>query len=384
VNSEIDDVIREAVREQERLAAPADRVRAALPTRAASYARRRRATVGLTAMAAAAAAVAVAVAVPTVLREPAGGGGVAAPPTAASTEDPAADPGLGSVPLRFAPTWLPAGMVERSRFVPVTGTPATKSGMVRVWSREPLDQESGFVADDAHVGLYASRARPDPGADHAPPVAVDENGQRIRGGGTVAEVDVDGRPGRYYDGMVTWQIDEKTQLMLVAPGVGLSKEDLLRIARSVRPDSTALRSPLRLGWLPDGFVEQDLTVAGNSATEWEARMVAERKATPDEPAKGFVSVELGPRNGDDPSSGERFEIDGRPARLTQVDIELTTRPGYRARWALVVDLDSGRRLTVFGGVGPHAGQAPVPTREDVIRVAEHVELAEPDLTWFAG
>ncbi|OLF14599.1 hypothetical protein [Actinophytocola xanthii] len=389
MNSEIDDeigeVIREAVREQERRAAPAERVRAALPSRAASYARRRRTARGLTAVTAVTAAVAVAVAVPAVLREPDRGGGVADPSTATSTTRPdSAAPDLGSVALRFAPAWLPEGMVERTRVGPLSDALAAKSGVTRIWSRAPLDPGTGFLAGDGNIGLYATAARPDEGAAHLPPVTLGEDGRPARTGSGPEEVDINGRPGREYGGnMLVWQPDERTTLALVAPGVGLSDEDLLRIARSVRPDPAVLRAPLRLNWLPEGMVAQDLTVAGNSATEWEAGVMAEQKTDPGAGAQRFVAAHVGTQTRSGvPRDGERLEIAGRPAYLSRTEGGLEARPGNRTEWVLVVDLGQGRRLTVQGGTGQQAGRTPPPTREDMIRVAENIEVAEPDLTWF--
>ncbi|WP_156077024.1 hypothetical protein [Saccharothrix sp. NRRL B-16314] len=372
MNNDIDDLIRDAVRRQEELAVDPDRIRAALPARAARRVRVHR-TRTLIAVAAAA-SVAVAVAVPTVvLREAADVGVASSPatptPTAPSTAAPS--PGTATAPLRFKPTWLPSGLTEWQRSVPLTSEPDTKASVVRIWKTTPADEI-------ANLGLYAYSSRQDK-SPPSPPVVVNAEGTTIELTDPGREVEINGKPG-YYDGRstITWQVDPATKLMLVAPELGLSEDDLFRIARSVQPDDTRLHLPLRTGPLPGGVVAQFATVDGESPDSWEASLLAQRTMA------AYVSVRFGTTDRVATGEGEAVTVRGVAARLAKPSGDTDTQVGYRTDWVLTVDLGDGRRLAVHAGSGPDSA-APALTREDVLRIAEQVELdPNADLDWLGG
>ncbi|WP_077005437.1 hypothetical protein [Saccharothrix sp. ALI-22-I] len=362
MNSYIEDLIQDAVRRQEELAGDPDRIRAALPERAARKVRVDR-TWRLAAVGAAA-CVAAAVAVPTVvLRDSEGGSGPAASPTASSTASPA--PRAGTFPLRFRPTWLPPGLPERSRSIPLTTGPDAKASTVQTWSTGPV---SG-----PNLSLTAYRSLEDSEAPLPPNVVEAPGGStspRLR------DVDINGKAGRYDGDSVVWRVDSETRLLLTASGLGLSEDDLLRVARSVRPDDTRLHVPLRVDRLPAGVAPQFATVDGESPTSWEASIFAERTWA------AYVSVRVG--TVDHGAAGEAVTIGGRAAHLAELDGDTSTQGGYRTDWRLTVDLGDGRRLTVYGGSGLESS-APALTREDMIGIGEQVEVdPNPDLGWLGG
>lgn len=362
MNPDIDDLVRDAVRRQEALAVDPERIRARLPARAARQHRTRRIAT-LAAIGVAAAAVAVPV---IVLRDPdPGGSGPAASSTAAPTTGPAI-PGLATGALKYRPTWLPDGMVERYRAVPLVSTPGPKDTTTRQWQSTSVDDEAS-----GHIGLAYWPSVRSPADTAIPPVMTGEGGLSDRA--PSHEVDINGNPGQYDTEVVTWQVDADTKLMLYAPGTGLSEDVMLRIARSVVPDTTALRAPLRVDWLPDGIAGEFLDVSGDSPSQWSARIFADGE-------RGYVSTSVGTRA--PAASGEQLPLaGGRTANLAQVDEEDSAR-GYRTRWVLTVDLGNGRYLTVLGGDVP-GGPVNALSREDMVRVAENVVLdPSPDLTWL--
>jgi hypothetical protein len=363
VNPDIDDLIRDAVRRQEALAVDPGRIRAALPARTARQLRTRRmAAIGV------AAAVAVAVAVPVILlREPVQGGGSG---PAASSTAPTTGPaisGLATGTLRYRPTWLPEGMVERVRSIPLSAAPDPKDTTDRQW--KPLTAGDGPTG---HLGLTYWKFVPSPGDTALPPVATGEDGSR----GDVAtdqNVDINGKPGTYSTEMVTWQIDADTKLMLYGPGTGLSKEDMLRVARSVVPDTTELRAPMRVDWLPEGVSGEFLSVWGDSPTKWGSRIFADGD-------RAYVNTSIDTTA--PTPAGEQVDVNGRTAHLAQVDEEDPIRGNYRTKWVLTMDLGDGHYLTVRGGTVPNGPTNPL-TRDDMVRIALGVVPApSPDLTWL--
>ncbi|MFD1148721.1 hypothetical protein [Saccharothrix hoggarensis] len=368
MNNDIEDLVRDAVRRQEELAVDPDRVRAALPARAARQTRAHRTR----AIAVAAAAfVAVAVAVPVVvLRDSGSDAGPAAslstPPTTVPTAGAAPPPDSATFPLRYRPTWLPPGVSERSRSVPLTSGPDAKASTVRIWQPPSAGEEN--------LGLYAY-ASPEGSEPKAPPVVNPGSGAVVRD----REVDINGKPGRYDgDATVTWRVDANTKLMLVAPGLGLSEEDLLRVARSVEPDDARVHVPLRTGPLPAGVVTHFANVEGTSPTSWEASVFADR------PFDAYVHVEVATLDRGADAGGETVTVRGRTGHLATPVGDTSTQAGYRTDWVLTVDLGDGRRLTVRAGSGLGAA-GPALTRAEVIAIAEQAEVdANPDLGWLGG
>lgn len=364
MNPDIDDLVRDAVRRQEALAVDPERIRARMPVRAARQHRTRRiatlATVGV------AAAVAVAVAVPVIaLRDPDPGGAGPAASSTAPTTGPAI-PGLATGALKYRPTWLPDGMVERFRAIPLAAAPGPKDTTDRMWKPTSLDD-----GPDGHLGLASWNFEPSAGDTAEPPVIRDDHGNV---GDTAGHaVDINGKPGYYGTETVTWQVDADTKLMLYGPGTGLSEEDMLRIARSVVPDTTELRAPMRLDWLPDGVSGQFLSVSGDSPSKWSSQIFADGD-------HAYVAVSIGTTP--PAAGGEQVTINGRAATLLEDDEDDPIRAGYRTSWRLTMDLGDGRYLAVRGGRVPTRPGTSL-TRDDMVRVAENVVPdPSPDLSWL--
>jgi hypothetical protein len=360
VNPDIDDLIRDAVRRQEELAVDPERIRTALPARTAR--RRRTLTVAaIAAVAVAAVAVAAAVTAPVIiLREPSGGGSAVSP-----TSTVAPPPAVASAPLRYRPTWLPAGFVERSRSVPVSDPALPKVTTDRLWKRTSLDD-----GELGHLGLSTWDAS-DEDAGRQPPSQAGTDGKADVTSGS--DVDINGSRGRYDNDVVTWQVGHTT-LMLYAPGAGLSKNEMLRVARSVRPDPASLRLPLRVDWLPDGVIGEFATMQGDSPSKWNSYVMAEGDAR-------YAYVSFGPTVPE--PRGDAITVNGRAAHLASVDEDDPFWPNHRMRWLLTMDAGDGRCLTIRAGSLEYQ-QVPTPlVRDDVVRIAESVVLdPNPDLTWL--
>ena len=338
----IDDLIRETVRRQEELAVDPDRVRAALPARAA---RRRRARTRAM-LATVAAAVTVAVAVPVI---------------ALRDNDPAvsATSRQVTIPLRYRPTWLPDGMVEKFR-----GVSYLAPGTYRMWeSTAPPSAERS----NPNVLLSASPSAPDD-VDREP------------------NIDINGTPGYYGGGSVIWRVDGDTKLVVAQSG--LTEEDMLRIARSVEPDPTRMRLPLHFGWLPDGSAEwmhkssgdPSLKVMGDSPTEWGATVLVYD-------SQRYLEATVGTTRytpAGDTSHGQTVIINGRTAQLAQPDETMDpVGQGFQTNWVLTMDLGEGRRLIMHGGTAKNMPEASPLSRDDMIRIAEHVQFdPSPDIGWI--
>jgi len=356
VNPDIDDLIRDAVRRQEELAVDPERILTALPARTA----RRRRT--FTVAAITAVAVAAAVTVPVViLREPSAGGPATSPTSQTSTD--ALPPAVASAPLRYRPTWLPAGFVERSRSVPVSDPALPKVTTDRLWKRTSLDD-----GELGHLGLSVWDVSEDD-TERPPPSLTGADGKPA----DRSAVDINGSSGRYDNDIVTWQVGH-TKLMLYAPGAGLTKNEMLRVARSVRPDPASLRIPLRVNWLPDGVLGEFATMQGDSPAKWDSYVMAEGDAR-------YAYVSFGPTVPD--PRGDEIIVNGRTAHLASLDEDDPFWPNQRMHWLLTMDVGDGRYLTIRAGSAKYE-QVPTPlVRDDVVRIAESVVLDQnPDLTWL--
>jgi hypothetical protein len=204
-------------------------------------------------------------------------------------------------------------------------------------------------------------------------------------------VDINGRPGRFAGAgeeksYVHWLIDPQTVIFIEHVDMGLSDEDVLRIARSVQPDPSQLAIPLRLGWLPTGMSPFSAQFAGDSADHWQleisamaqqpAGQTSHTKESKESSASSerWVYVRLGPTT-DAPDGGEPTEINGRPARIAARTAEGPV-PGEHTY--VVVNLGSGLKLTVYSVV-------PELPRADLIAVATAAEVGPtPDLSWLGA
>src|SRR6476469_821404 len=345
----IDDLVRDAVRRQEMLAVDPEHVRAALPVRTTH--RRRGRTVLV--MATAAAAIA-AVTVPAVLQDPP----VASPPAAAALA------GLTTVPLRYEPTWLPGGMAERERAALLPTSSLDMEAQHRTWTKSALPDD--LKTPDPFVTLTVTRA------DHDPREHLLAAGQH--------PVDINVRPGWSDSHTVAWTITDDTMLLVTSPELApLPDADLLRIARSVRPDHDRLRAALRLDWLPAGFEAQRLDQRGNSPAEWQSRIDVPN-------GHRALSVQIGTRVTRQP--GERLTVNGHPATLSigdDTDSDDGTgdvvSPNTVVDVTLTVDLENGTYLTVRA---THlSNTTETVSRADVIKIAENTVVdPHPYLDWL--
>ena len=164
---EIEDLIRTVQEIQADRAAPADRIRAALPGRAAVARRRRYGLVGATVVAA---AVAAAVSVPVLALR--GGGPATSTVTGASTAPTPAGPTPSptvaaalptALALGFRPTWTPPGLGERIRMTDL-GEPADEAGpaVVRVWKRH-VGTGDPWSSDRGEIDFYVRTRATDAG-----------------------------------------------------------------------------------------------------------------------------------------------------------------------------------------------------------------------------
>ena len=350
MSRQLESVVREAQQRMAERAPDPDHVRAALPARRHQLVRRQRITLGLTALAAAAAVVA-AVAVPlTVLGR--------------STVPPGNEPTGGAflaVPVRYGPTWLPAGLAERSRALSVDGAPADGwQAISRVWTADPVGP-TGYYSDRPHVELVVMPVREGLPQHQGEPV------------------DVNGEPGMYTatvpDSLVAWRHDG-FDFMVGARALALSKEDMLRIARSVRPETGVLRVPLAVGSLPDRVSLTRVSVEGDTPTSWLASFDAPvaPRFMGDEPRTLTISV--GTTNHG--AGGERLTVGGRPARLIKGN---TGEGPLVVSYLLIVDVGRGLELTVSAFLGPPGDL----TEEEFLRTAEAVTIdPNPDLGWLGG
>ncbi|MBO0871716.1 MAG: hypothetical protein J2P15_24450, partial [Micromonosporaceae bacterium] len=321
---------------------------------------------------AAAAVVAAAVAVPAlIVREGATGG-----------RTPVGAPGANSqgalvVPLRYRPTWLPAGLTEHSRDAPIPPLAWDTMCLVRVWARAPLDSRPDSVLN-AHLDLAICR---DTNPNHDP-----VTGYTYQGG-----------LGKSY---VTFRIGEDT-MQVIQEDLNLSQDQMERIARSVRADPSVMTVPLRTDWLPMGGRVNEAVVGGASPAAWQVQLTTWLPPTvgavsaPPHPSGSEIQikVDLGATT-DAPDGGQPLAIGGHPARLVirhyselpksadyikNLPAGLTTDlPAYTVRY-LVVELGGGRLLTVRDWWVPTAPSGV----DDLKRIAAGAaQVQPPDVSWI--
>jgi hypothetical protein len=373
----IEDLVRATQARQADRAVPTERIRSALPTRVAHAHRQRR--IGMLGAVVAAAAVATAITVPALTMRPtvadrtgAQGQEPAATGTAASSPpSAAAAPQLPEFRLGYRPTWAPPGFAEHIRAADV-GAPADAAGstVTRVWKKRV---GAGDPWGGAELTLSVSTEVADPAS------AMDTGGQ---------PVDIHGDRG-YYSGAhgdhksyVDWSPGAHTVLILSAHHLDISRQDLVRMARSVQPEAGTVAVPVRLRWLPAGWTASGITVSGPSAATWRGQVtagsiapepttIAEHKAAKEGAASGpgSLSVEVGTGT-DAPAGGETLTVGGHPARHPVRADE----PGKTLTY-LVVDLGKGRLLTLIGQGGGI-------TLNDLAKIAANVEITPAGLGWL--
>ncbi|GAA4608457.1 hypothetical protein BJY16_006852 [Actinoplanes octamycinicus] len=361
----IEDLIRATQEAQADRALPADRIRANLPKRAATVRRRQR--FGLLSAGVAAAAVAAAVTVPALALR---GSEPVAPPTqaaapASAKPSPSATTQELPTKLGYRPTWAPPGFSERIR---QTGTaaPGDPFGptVMRYWTKQV---GTGDPMSDAgpQVQLYVR-------------TEVSGEGRLTANGGK--KVDINGAPGYYHEGggksYLDWGVDEHTVLSLATTHYVMSKADMLKMARSVRPDPGVTTVPVRLRWLPDGWSVNTAIVSGDHKDTWRAGLLVEKPAVEGikdkealSQATGQMSVVVGSST-EAPAGGRELTVGGHPARQP-----VRSESFAKSMLYLVVDLGHGRLMTL---VGEGAGI----TREDLVKIAEQAEISPDAPDWI--
>jgi len=333
-----------------------DRIRAALPARAARQARRRRN--GTLVALVAAAGVTAAVVVPIAVLRPDSGATtqVGAPPPATV---PA--PTGASVPMRFRATWLPPGLAERFRAVALADMgPGHVDGPYRLYTRTDVDGLGNTSGPNLSVQVRKASGASDPEANEGTAITVDGKAGFYHGA-------VKGDAKAY----VEWRADADWVVSVQQTNLGLTQGELLRVANSVQADPATLDIPLHFGWLPDGLSPQFATFSGNNATTWALVVSGEQAQSgtkeTDKANRGFT-VQLGTAT-PAPAGGAAIQVDNRAGRLVT-----RTGPGPAMTY-VVVDLGGGRLLTVTGQGGV--------TDQDLIKIAQKTEVTgDPDLTWL--
>jgi hypothetical protein len=282
-------------------------------------------------------------------------------PTGSAASRPQSADGIRA-PLRYSPTWLPPGLVERDRYLSAgEGRDPFRDGegaqVRRMWS------SASSVSDDGpRPGLVISVIDKDYVSHIMCPEGsnVDINGVR----GHAPDADTSNR-------CVRWRPDPDTTIVVRADGVRLGREDLLQVARSMRQDKGQLVLPLQVDRMDDIFHASALTSAhfsAVSAANWWATIstVPVAKSDPRD-----VEVRLGTGT-PSPAGGTALTVGGRPARY-RTD---TARVGVVAY--LVVEVDGGLLLTVKYSML----RGDPPPMADLTRIAERVKVGRPDVSWI--
>ena len=307
MSQSLEDLVRSVQHEQAERAVDPRRVLAALPQLRVRAVRRRRLI-----LAGVAAVVAAVVAVPVfALRQ----GPAPQPPSA--TPGPSVSPALSQlVPLKYSPGWLPAGYTEYQR---VTRPPAL---LFRTWGTAP--SKSPLISQPAGRLSMSVAA------------AEDSDATKGTGGETV---DINGVSGVYRTEeapRVSWRIGG-TSIVLSTPETSLSRDTLLRIARSVRPDPAAMEPPLAVR-VPAGQSVVGQFVAGFSAGGWLATTTLGELTPSGRLAVLGASISVGTMTRA-PAGGTALRVAGHPARYVRNKHSAT---GHY----LVVDLGGSLNLTV--------------------------------------
>jgi hypothetical protein len=325
--NQLEDLVRAAQAAQADRAAPADRVRAALPALAR---RRRRQRQGVAASIVAAAVVAVAVGVPVLAGRSAGQAPVAPRVTAAAVPT--------SFALGYQPTWVPSSYVESERQLDTTS-------LLRVWTKQGAD---AGVASGIRLTVY--------------PAAADQDPDALPGLPTAAVNGVTGYWVRQSSGarLLSWRPAAHVSISLVAEGSDVSQSEVLRMARSIRPDDRVSTVPLRLPRVPAGLAATVTETSGSRPADWGAQITL---AGPGR----RITVTYGSYP-DAPRGGTTYTIADRPARRP-----VATDPEHRDLVYLVVDWGNGDFLTLEGSAVAF---------DDLTEIAYSAQTSPAGLDWI--
>jgi hypothetical protein len=296
VNDALEALVRSAQEERARQAPDPDRVLRALPALAAR--RRRRHRTGLVVLAALAV---LAVLVPAVLIERT----APAPPTAPPSVVVPSGPGVPT--LTFRPTWIPPGFRETIRTGHIT---ADEALAMQTWTTRP-----------AGVGrtLIGPSMKPAPAGQSITLGIRRQDRQAVPPGGS--PVDVAGTAGTYLGdtpaSAIVWAVDATHLATLDARGV--SRDDLVRVAASVRHDETVVPQPLKLDWLPNPPATLHYALSGDTLVDWNATLIADVEAL------GTFTVMLAPTT-DAPTGGEAVPVGTSMGRVIDDTDPVTRQP----------------------------------------------------------
>jgi hypothetical protein len=300
-------------------------------------------------LAAAALAVLAAVGVPLGLHLTARPAAPPAAPTPAPVSTTAAPPPGTS--MRYAPSFLPPGVVEEMRAAASDGT------VSRTW-QAPGSPAGGPVPSvrllvTGPTGAYADVVQQIAQVPHRTVHGVTA--------GVFADDDAEQRS------RLVWLPEPGTVINLTVTGMPNSMDLVQRIADSISPDSAhTVATPLLVAPLP-GLPDTSLTVHGDSPRTWVADWNAQNNAdTSKNP--GAITVSYGPGVAAPPTSGgSPVRVDGQPGEYFPVPAGHQEVPGtamvavkLNGYWLEVSSLQPGQSalLRAAGAVRVHAVPTP--------------------------
>jgi hypothetical protein len=270
--------------------------------------------------------------------------------------------GVVRLPLRYGPTWLPDGYVERERTLSSWTRDHAAIGRdfelwYRMWWPSSLDPDRGG-------GFLLMSFGSDSVGD---PTCV--GGQAIV---------IDGRPAVHVrqgdKACVHWLVGPNTRIRVKVEGDGVDPDDALRVARSVRPVDGDVVVPFRLQRLDFEYGDSadtglTMTITGTSPDDWTAwiAMGPESKSQP----RG-MSITLGTTTRA-PPGGSLPRVGRRQGRLVAGE-------GYPKRGFLVLEVGPHLLLTVeYWCQGCTEAEL-----ESQLKVAERVRVTNPDTLWIGS
>jgi len=296
---------------------------------------------------------------------------IGSPQSRSSTQAaaPSTRPGLPTIsssPLGYTVGFPPAGLIERVRWADTGGGQGGQNvaSQTRMWSQQAVDEYG-----DLKSSRLLLRIEQTTGGGQAPgltPITV--GGSQAWYGGIDA-------PDKSY---VSWKPDAGTLLTLEQHGLNMSRTELVRLAESVRSDSATLAPVVTLGWLPGEFWVDHVGLSGNSSTSWLGEVNLASSGGQDGQGRSLAGANLHivlGTSSTETGSGELVTVRGRPGQLVT-----TAQDRPLDRVTLVVDLGGGTWLTLSAMNSPSAGIS----NEDLLHVAETIQIIPPDLSWIRG
>jgi hypothetical protein len=360
----IEDLIRDAQERQADRAVHPDRIRAALPARRRRHVRQRR--LGMVGVCAAVAAVVAVVTVPTLTLGGRGDGNRAVLPGAPSRPSPSAaapsPPTISPTPLGYTVGSPPAGLKERIRWADPGGG-QNAPAQTRMWSPQAVDDYGDLKSSRLLLRIERTTGTGEPSG--VTPTTV---------GGRQAWYDGIDAPDKSY---VSWKPDAGTLLTLEQHGLNMSRTELVRVAESVRPDTTTLAPVVTFGWLPGEFSVDHVGLSGNSTTSWLGDVSLTSSGGQDGQGRPLAGAYLHAQlstSATESGTGEPVTVRGRPGKVVG-----DTAGGLPLeRLTLVVDLGGGTWLTLSAMNPASTGIG----KDDLLHVAEALRIATPDLSWM--